>query len=90
VPQESSCPEPFSQDELNDLVRDLGLTKEKVELLSSRLKEKHLLESTVKVFYYRNRSKSLATFFKVDGPLSYCRDIEGLFGGRQQPYDASE
>ena len=44
VPQESSCPEPFSQDELNDLVRDLGLTKEKAELLSSRLKEKHLLE----------------------------------------------
>lgn len=90
VPQESPCPEPFSQNELNDLIRDLGLTKERAELLTSRLKEKHLLESTCKVSYYRNRSKSLATFFKVDGPLCYCHDIEGLFGELQQPYDASE
>ncbi|KAJ8893913.1 hypothetical protein PR048_006514 [Dryococelus australis] len=31
-------PKLFIQTELNDLVRDLGLTKEKVELLCSRLK----------------------------------------------------
>ena len=33
----------FSQFELNDLVRDLGLSKESAEVLASRLKEKNLL-----------------------------------------------
>jgi hypothetical protein len=33
-------PHPFSQMELNDLVRDLGLSKSSAELLASRLKEK--------------------------------------------------
>ena len=42
------------------------------------------------VSYYRKRSKGLEAFFKVDGPLCYCHDIEGLFEGLQQPYDASE
>jgi hypothetical protein len=36
---ESKNPQPFNQSELNDLVRDLGLTKEKSELLGSRLKQ---------------------------------------------------
>lgn len=38
-----SVPQLFTQAKLNDLVRDLS--KEKAELLSSRLKEKHLLET---------------------------------------------
>lgn len=35
----------FTEAELIYLVRDLGLTEEKVELLGSRLNEKYLLES---------------------------------------------
>jgi len=31
---------PFSQEELNDLVRDLNLSKSSADLLASRLKEK--------------------------------------------------
>ncbi|GFX99063.1 uncharacterized protein TNCV_4810131 [Trichonephila clavipes] len=38
-------PELFSQSDLNDLVRDLGLPKDTVEVLGSRLKERHLLNS---------------------------------------------
>lgn len=38
-------PRPFKQKELNDLVRDLGLSKDAAELLGSRLKEKNLLDS---------------------------------------------
>ncbi len=37
----------FTQDELNDLVRDLALSKEKAELLASRIKQKHLLDKNV-------------------------------------------
>ena len=37
---EDIAPHPFSQKELNDLVRDLSLSKDSAELLASRLKEK--------------------------------------------------
>ena len=37
---EESIPEQFSQNELNDLVCDLDLSKESSELLASRLAEK--------------------------------------------------
>ncbi len=63
-------PKTFIQDELNDLIRDLALSKEKAELLASRLKQKHLLDKNVLICHYQ-----LATFFKVDGPLCYCHDI---------------
>ena len=36
-------PQPFTQHELNDLVRDLGLPKDAAEMMGSRLKEKNLL-----------------------------------------------
>lgn len=36
-------------DEIDDLVRDLGLTKAKAELLTSRLKEWNLLDSNCKL-----------------------------------------
>ncbi|XP_066949408.1 uncharacterized protein [Macrobrachium rosenbergii] len=40
-------PQKFSQGELNDLVRDLSLSKDKAELLASRLQEKCLLKKDV-------------------------------------------
>ena len=40
----ASAPTKFDQQELNDLVRDLGLPKESAELLASRLKQKDMLE----------------------------------------------
>ena len=40
---EAEPPQLFSQSELNDLLRDLSLSKESSELLASRLKEKNLL-----------------------------------------------
>ena len=39
----SDAVRPFNQDELNDLVRDLSLSKEKSEILASRLKERGML-----------------------------------------------
>ena len=38
---QSLTPQQFNQPELNDLVRDLGLSKEAAELLASRLQEKN-------------------------------------------------
>ena len=44
---ENDAPHPFSQKELNDLVRDLSLSKDSAELLASRLKEKKTSSLTV-------------------------------------------
>jgi len=45
---EENLPKPqrFTQEELNDLVRDLNLSKAASELLASRLKEKNCLPSS--------------------------------------------
>ena len=69
----------FSQKHLNDLIRDLYLSKEKAELLASRLKERNMVEKDVQVSYYRKRNWDLSLVFKVEGPLCYCHDIEELF-----------
>lgn len=55
----STEPQTFSHAELNDLVRDLGLSKKLSELLASRLKDKNLLGMDTKVTFYRNRKKNL-------------------------------
>jgi len=48
-------PNGFTQNELNDLVRDAGLSKEIFELLASRLKEKYCLAPGTRITFYRNR-----------------------------------
>lgn len=71
-------PKVFTQIELNDLVRDLGLTKEKAELLGSRLKEKNLLAIGTSIHVYRKREQQFSKYFKQEGDLVYCSDISGL------------
>ena len=57
------APLTFSQNELNDLVRDLSLSKESSELLASRLKDKHLLSRGVRITSYRTRHQDYLHFF---------------------------
>jgi hypothetical protein len=64
-PFDSECegPQLFAQRELNDLLRDLELSKEKAELLSSRPQEKNLLASGTLVMSYRSRDQEFTPFF---------------------------
>ncbi|XP_063614988.1 voltage-gated potassium channel subunit beta-2-like [Penaeus indicus] len=55
---EASAPQQFSEPELNDLVRDLGLSRNSAEVLASRLQEKALLDKMTKASYFRNRDRS--------------------------------
>jgi len=57
----SSAPQPhiLTQDELNDLVRDLELSKSKADLLGSRLKHWNLLEKNVRISSFRSRHQQL-------------------------------
>ena len=63
TPLNDCAPQPLSQNELNDLVHDLNLPKCSAELLASRLKEKNLLEDSVRISFYRNRHQEFLPFF---------------------------
>ena len=67
------------QQELDDLVRDLGLTKSNAELLTSRLKEWNLLDPSCRTSKYRKRHETFAYFYVVSESLCYCHDVHGLF-----------
>lgn len=79
VPEED-CSEPhmIDQSELSDLIRDLNLTKQKSELLASRLLQWRLLKTGTLVNFYRDRNKPLMQYFKKENSICYCQDIDGL------------
>jgi len=60
----SSTPQPhiLTQDELNDLVRDLELSKSKADLLGSRLKQWNILEKNARISSFRGRQQQLVPF----------------------------
>jgi len=68
----------FTQSELNDLKRELQLTKEESELLGLRLREKDMLASRVKFSLYRNREKEFRKYYAQEDQLVFCRDIRNL------------
>ena len=78
LPSSSSEPHFITQAELNDLVRDLQLPKNKAELLGSRLQQWNLLDRGVKVSVFRDRQKALVPFFFMEGDLVECCDVDGL------------
>lgn len=78
-----------NQAELNDLIRDLGLTKSKAELLTSRLKQWNLLDENCRVTKQRQRHDIFSQYFTLDEKVCYCHDINGLFEEIEFPYDPS-
>jgi hypothetical protein len=60
---ESQCPQLCTQFELNDVIRDLGLPKEKDKLLGSRLKEKNMLAAGTSMYWYRSREQEFTVTF---------------------------
>jgi hypothetical protein len=68
----------FTQSELNYLIRELQLTKEKIELLGSRLSEKNMLASGVIFSWYRNREKEFRKYCAQEDQLVFCTDIRNL------------
>lgn len=80
----------ISQSELNDLIRDLHLSKQKAELLASRLQQWNYLDRATVVSVYRNRNQELIQFFKKEGKMCFCDNIKGLFDGMTTPYNPNE
>jgi len=68
----------ITQEELNDLIRDLDLPKSKAEMLGLRLQQWNLLKENVRISVYRKRQEGLVQFFKMERDLVACTDIYGL------------
>ena len=66
----------FDQKELNDLIRDLNLSKESSEVLSSRLKDKDLLDEDTNISLYWNRDAEFIALFNQTLEIVYCSDIK--------------
>ena len=80
----------INQSMLNDLVRDLTLTKDKAEILGSRLKQWSLLEKDTKISKFRLRHEKLSSFFDVKDNLCYCKDVSGLMIELGYEHDSDE
>ena len=76
---EDNAPHPFSQKELNDLVRDLSLSKDSAEQLASRLKGK---KSSLIVLASASSASGIKStsvfFFSTVKDLVYSADIAQL------------
>lgn len=75
-PSSSSTTDPhlITKEELNDLVRDLDLPKDKAEVLGSRLRQWNLLAADVRISQFRSRHKRYDNFYKKERGNSFCRD----------------
>ncbi|KAL7293495.1 hypothetical protein TKK_0012941 [Trichogramma kaykai] len=82
--EKSSIVRKFTQAELNDLIRDLGLAKDGAEYLASTLKNRNMLGKGTNVSYYRTRNDSFKQFFEEkefdNEKLFICKNVEGLMG----------
>ena len=72
----------FNQAELNDLVRDLELSKVNSNLLTSGLKERNALAPGNNITFFCTREQELLVYFDENktgnGNFVYCQDIQGL------------
>lgn len=90
-PDFTSEPQLFNQEDLNALIRDLGLSKKTSEILASRLKQRNLLTPETRISYYRNREAELLSFFSKDDDFAFCSDVPGLLKAMGvQKYDPNE
>ena len=69
----------FNQKRLDDLVRELHLTKAKCELLVSRLRKYNMLENCVKITNYRLMHECFADLYHMSESLCFCIDVYSLF-----------
>jgi hypothetical protein len=79
------CPYYPNQEDINDLIKDMALTKSNAELLISRLKQWDLLDDSVLITSQRKRHCGFSVFFTLADGLCFCHDIQGLFDAMDIP-----
>ena len=71
----SNEPHLLTQGDLNDIVRDLNLSKKQAELLGSRLNGWNLLRQDTKLCFYRGRHEEFKDFFSQEDSVVFCNDV---------------
>jgi hypothetical protein len=79
IDEEKKQPHFPNQQELDDLIRDLSLTKSNAELLTSRMMEWNLLDNSCRTTAARKRHERFSKYFSMKGDLCFCNDIDNLF-----------
>jgi len=87
----SSAPQPhlLTRDELNDLVRDLELSKSKSELPGSRQTMESSREKCPN-FFVSQSSSAVGAFFRKEYDLVFCYDVAGLMSALGIKHDPQE
>lgn len=81
----------MSQSELNDLIRDLRLSKKSAEMMGSRMQQFHFLDDDVSTTAIRKPKDTLSCFdINADGKIAYCKDVDGLFQVLGHDHDPNE
>ena len=86
----TDVPQLLNQNDLNDLVRDLSLTKEKSELFFLRLKKSNALQKEVNCTYFRSRHVSFQDFFSAHKKVSYCSNTDVLFKALESEHHSNK
>lgn len=73
---EQNGPILITQQALNDIVRNLDLSKQKSALLGQFLYDHKVLASGCVFSYFRARQENFARYFEEDDSITYCKDIE--------------
>ena len=68
-----------NQKDISDLIRDLGLTKSNAELLTSRFKQRNLLDESMQVTHQRKHHQTFSNFLSRQDGLCFCNNVAGLF-----------
>ena len=83
---ESHQPKPFIQAKLNDLTRDLVLSKESVQFIGSHLSKNNFLSAETTFFWYSSHDEEFKKYFS----LIYCNNISSLIAAMGFAYDHKE
>jgi len=71
----SNEPHLLIQGDLNDIVRDLNLSKKQAEILGSRLKDWNLLRQDTKVCFHHGHHKEFKDFFSLEDGVMFCSNV---------------
>ena len=54
------------------------MSKEKAEILGSRFQQRNLLQEGTTISSFRQRNKSLSSYYAIANDISYCTNVDGL------------
>ena len=66
------------------------MSKDKAEILASRLKDRNIVLRDVEVCHCRIKNNALNKFVRLGGLIVLCHDINGLLKGLRQEYKPSD